>query len=54
LSIDALGRSPFRAGPGPTPLPLGVLSRVRLGLPPEMNALATVFIVAVTNCVRAV
>ncbi|EIF66532.1 putrescine transport system permease protein, partial [Burkholderia pseudomallei 1258a] len=31
-----------------TTLPLVVFSRVRLGLNPEMNALATLFIVAVT------
>ena len=33
---------------GSTTLPLVVFSRVRLGLNPEMNALATLFIVAVT------
>ena len=34
--------------PGPTTLPLVVFSRVRLGLNPEMNALATLFIALVT------
>ncbi|MDI3302301.1 MAG: putrescine ABC transporter permease PotI, partial [Burkholderia multivorans] len=36
------------SGPGSTTLPLVVFSRVRLGLNPEMNALATLFIIAVT------
>ncbi|HKT65307.1 MAG TPA: putrescine ABC transporter permease PotI, partial [Burkholderia sp.] len=40
--------SAFLSGPGSTTLPLVVFSRVRLGLNPEMNALATLFIVAVT------
>ncbi|EIF60469.1 putrescine transport system permease protein, partial [Burkholderia pseudomallei 1258a] len=37
-----------------TTLPLVVFSRVRLGLNPEMNALATLFITAVTIGVIAV
>ncbi|MBN3726876.1 ABC transporter permease subunit [Burkholderia sp. Ac-20379] len=48
LSIDDLVLSAFLSGPGSTTLPLVVFSRVRLGLNPEMNALATLFIVAVT------
>src|ERR1700758_2390662 len=48
LSIDDLGLSAFLSGPGSTTLPLVVFSRVRLGLNPEMNALATVFITVVT------
>ena len=47
LSIDDLVLSAFLSGP-PTTLPLVVFSRVRLGLNPEMNALATLFITAVT------
>ena len=47
LSID--DRCCRRSCPGrPTTLPLVVFSRVRLGLNPEMNALATLFITAVT------
>ncbi|MDL5439767.1 hypothetical protein QSH90_24705, partial [Escherichia coli] len=38
----------FLSGPGSTTLPLVVFSRVRLGLNPEMNALATLFISVVT------
>ena len=48
LSIDDLVLSAFLSGPGSTTLPLVVFSRVRLGLNPEMNALATLFISAVT------
>ncbi|MGV2291563.1 ABC transporter permease subunit [Trinickia sp. YCB016] len=48
LSIDDLVLSAFLSGPGSTTLPLVVFSRVRLGLNPEMNALATLFIVVVT------
>jgi putrescine transport system permease protein len=40
--------SAFLSGPGSTTLPLVVFSRVRLGLNPEMNALATLFIAIVT------
>ncbi|SCK27968.1 hypothetical protein PSELUDRAFT_3412, partial [Vogesella sp. LIG4] len=34
--------------PGSTTLPMVIFSRVRLGLNPEMNALATLFITVVT------
>ncbi|WP_186125580.1 ABC transporter permease subunit [Burkholderia gladioli] len=53
LSIDDLVLSAFLSGPGSTTLPLVVFSRVRLGLNPEMNALATLFIAAVTIGVGA-
>ena len=49
LSIDDLVLSAFLSGPGSTTLPLVVFSRVRLGLNPEMNALATLFISVVTG-----
>ena len=48
LSLDDVVMSAFLSGPGSTTLPLVVFSRVRLGLNPEMNALATLFITAVT------
>ena len=54
LSIDDLVLSAFLSGPGSTTLPLVVFSRVRLGLNPEMNALATIFISVVTIGVIAV
>jgi putrescine transport system permease protein len=48
LSLDDLVLSAFLSGPGSTTLPMVVFSRVRLGLNPEMNALATLFITFVT------
>lgn len=54
LSIDDLVLSAFLSGPGSTTLPLVVFSRVRLGLNPEMNALATLFIGVVTIGVIAI
>jgi putrescine transport system permease protein len=48
LSLDDLVLTAFLSGPGSTTLPMVVFSRVRLGLNPEMNALATLFITSVT------
>ncbi|WP_091911781.1 ABC transporter permease subunit [Chitinasiproducens palmae] len=48
LSFDDVVLSAFLSGPGSTTLPLVVFSRVRLGLNPEMNALATLVIAVVT------
>ncbi|MEX4002082.1 ABC transporter permease subunit [Paraburkholderia sp. EG285A] len=48
VSMDDVILSAFLSGPGSTTLPLVVFSRVRLGLNPEMNALATMFITVVT------
>jgi putrescine transport system permease protein len=48
LSLDNLVISSFLSGPGSSTLPMVVFSRVRLGLNPEMNALATLFILVVT------
>lgn len=47
ISLDDVIMSAFLSGPETTTLPLVVLSRVRLGLDPEINALGTLFIVAV-------
>ena len=47
LSLDDVVIASFLSGPGYTTLPLEVFSRVRLGLKPEINALATLFIVVV-------
>src|SRR5690606_7343364 len=51
LSLDDVVIASFLSGPGYTTLPLEVFSRVRLGLKPEINALATLFIVVVGVCV---
>lgn len=47
LSLDDVVIASFLSGPGYTTLPVEVFSRVRLGLKPEINALATVFILLV-------
>ena len=51
LSLDDVVLASFLSGPGFTTLPMEVFSRVRLGLKPEVNALATLFILAVGTCV---
>jgi putrescine transport system permease protein len=51
LSLDDVVIASFLSGPGYTTLPLEVFSRVRLGLKPEINALATLFILVVGICV---
>ncbi|OWT55200.1 ABC transporter permease subunit [Candidimonas nitroreducens] len=47
LSLDDVVIAAFLSGPGYTTLPLEIFSRVRLGLRPEINALATLFILLV-------
>lgn len=47
LSLDDVVIASFLNGPGFTTLPIEVFSRVRLGIKPEVNALATLFIVGV-------
>ena len=54
LSLDDVVIAAFLSGPGYTTLPLEVFSRVRLGLKPEINALATLFMVAVGIIVVAI
>ncbi|MEQ9640631.1 MAG: ABC transporter permease subunit [Alphaproteobacteria bacterium] len=44
LSLDDLVIASFVSGPGASTLPMVIFSKVRLGLSPEINALATVFI----------
>ena len=51
LSFDDLVIASFTSGPGATTLPMEVFSSVRLGVSPQINALATIFIVAVTSMV---
>ena len=48
LSLDDLVIASFVAGPGSTTLPMKVFSSVRLGVSPEINALATLIILAVS------
>lgn len=46
LSLDDLVVASFVSGPGATTLPMVVFSSLRLGLSPELNALATVILAA--------
>ena len=47
LSLDDLVIASFVSGPGSNTLPMLIYSRVRLGLRPDINALATIIIVVV-------
>ena len=47
LSLDDVVVASFTSGPGATTLPMAVFSATRLGVTPEIYALATVFVVAV-------
>lgn len=47
LSLDDLVIASFVSGPGASTLPMVIFSKVRLGLSPEVNALATLLILAV-------
>ena len=51
LSLDDLVIASFVSGPGSTTLPMVVFSSVRLGVSPQINALATVIIVTVAVCI---
>jgi len=47
LSLDDLVISSFVSGPGANTLPMYIFSKVKLGVSPDINALATVMIVTV-------
>jgi len=47
ISIDDLVITAFTSGPGANTLPMVIFSKVRLGLNPEINALATLIIAVV-------
>jgi putrescine transport system permease protein len=51
LSLDDLVIASFVAGPGSSTLPMVVFSKVRLGVSPDINALATILISVVAVCV---
>ena len=51
LSIDDLVISSFVSGPGATTLPMLIFSKVRLGVTPDINALATLMILVVSIAV---
>ncbi|MNY45683.1 Inner membrane ABC transporter permease protein YdcV [compost metagenome] len=50
LSLDDLVLASFVSGPGSTTLPMEVFSAVRLGVKPEINAIASLILLAV-SCV---
>ena len=47
LSLDDLVIASFVSGPGASTLPMVVFSKVRLGISPDINALATLMILIV-------
>ena len=51
LSLDDLVIASFVTGPGANTLPILIFSRIRLGLRPDINALATIIILVVAVCV---
>jgi putrescine transport system permease protein len=51
LSLDDLVIASFTSGPGSTTLPMVVFSKVKLGVTPDINALATIIIVVVAVAV---
>ncbi|MFT7026611.1 MAG: putrescine transport system permease protein [Paracoccaceae bacterium] len=53
LSLDDLVIASFVSGPGSSTLPMVVFSKVRLGVTPEINALATLMITVVGVAVGA-
>jgi putrescine transport system permease protein len=44
LSLDDLVITSFVAGPGSSTLPMVIFSKVRLGVSPDINALATILV----------
>jgi putrescine transport system permease protein len=51
LSLDDLVIASFVAGPGSTTLPMVIYSSVRMGVSPQINALATIIVAVVTLAV---
>lgn len=50
LSLDDLVIASFLTGPGSTTLPILIFSNVRIGMPPVINAFATIFIAIIAMC----
>jgi putrescine transport system permease protein len=51
ISLDDVVISSFVTGPGNTTLPLLIWSKVKLGVTPDINALATLMVLTVGACV---
>lgn len=53
LSLDDLVVATFTSGPGASTLPMVVFSAIKLGVTPELNALATIILLVVAACLGA-
>ena len=53
LSLDDLVIASFVSGPGSNTLPMVIFSKVKLGVTPDINALASIFILIVTSALFA-
>ncbi len=51
LSLDDLVISSFVAGPGASTLPMVIYSKVKLGVSPDINALASLIVCTVGGCI---
>ena len=51
ISLDDVVITTFTSGPGYTTLPLLIWSKVKLGVAPDINALATLIVLVVGTCV---
>ena len=51
LSIDDLVISSFVSGPGASTLPMVIYSKVKLGVSPDINALASLIVCGVGVCI---
>ena len=51
LSLDDLVISSFVSGPGASTLPMVIFSKAKLGISPDVNALASLIILLVGACV---
>jgi putrescine transport system permease protein len=51
LSLDDLVISSFVSGPGASTLPMVIYSKVKLGVSPDINALASLIVCAVGGCI---
>jgi putrescine transport system permease protein len=49
LSLDDLVVASFVTGPGASTLPMVIFSKVRLGVSPDINALATILVLIVAT-----
>jgi putrescine transport system permease protein len=53
LSLDDLVISSFVSGPGASTLPMVIYSKVKLGVSPDINALASLIVSVVGVCILA-